>query len=60
MEASVAQIERISKEGGQMVRLTVQGKREAKVCQAIRDALDDRLDVPLVADIHFTPPLRLW
>ena len=27
VEASVAQIERISKEGGQMVRLTVQGKR---------------------------------
>ena len=41
-----------------MARLTVQGKREAKVCQAIRDALDAKgLDIPLVADIHFTPTI---
>ncbi len=58
VEASVAQIERIAKEGGQMARLTVQGKREAKACQAIRDALDEKgLDIPLVADIHFTPTI---
>lgn len=54
-EASVAQTERIIRAGGELVRLTTQGKREAEnlknICAAIRHK---GYDTPLVADVHFT------
>lgn len=55
-EASVAQILRIAEAGGELVRLTTQGTREAENMSAIHDAV--RMvgcEVPLVADVHFNP-----
>ena len=53
---SVAQIERIADAGGDIVRLTAQGVREAVNLTQIRDKVRaDGYDVPLVADIHFNP-----
>ncbi|MBO5794086.1 MAG: (E)-4-hydroxy-3-methylbut-2-enyl-diphosphate synthase [Bacteroidaceae bacterium] len=55
-EASVAQILRIAEAGGELVRLTTQGTREAEnmdvISQAVRQA---GCSVPLVADVHFNP-----
>ena len=55
-EASVAQILRIAEAGGELVRLTTQGTREAEnmdlISQAVRRA---DCSVPLVADVHFNP-----
>ena len=54
--ASVAQIERIDRAGGKIVRLTAQGRREAENLGAIAAQLrDDGYDTALVADVHFVP-----
>ena len=53
-EASVAQAVRIIKAGGELVRLTTQGRREAENMLNIRNGLDALgFDTPLVADVHF-------
>lgn len=53
---SVAQAKRIIDAGGEIVRLTAQGVREANNLAAIHAALRaDGYDAPLVADIHFNP-----
>ena len=53
-EGSVAQAERIIKAGGELVRLTTQGPREARNLQNISAGLRaDGFDTPLVADVHF-------
>lgn len=55
-EACVEQTLRIVKAGGEIVRLTAQGTREAKNLKIIHDRL--RMlgcNVPLVADVHFNP-----
>ena len=53
-EASVAQAERIIQAGGELVRLTTQGKREAENLRNINAALRQKgYDTPLVADVHF-------
>ena len=55
-EACVAQIKRIVEAGGEYVRLTAQGTREAENLRNINAALRaDGCMVPLVADIHFNP-----
>lgn len=55
-EACVAQAERIIKAGGELVRLTTQGVREAENMKNIRDGLREKgYDTPLVADVHFNP-----
>lgn len=55
-EGSVAQIKRIVDAGGDIVRLTAQGVREAENLEKISAALRaEGVDVPLVADIHFNP-----
>ena len=55
-EASVAQAERIVQAGGEIVRFTTQGQREALNMKAIAEALRAHgCDVPLVADVHFNP-----
>ena len=52
--ASVAQIQRIADAGGELVRLTAQGRREATNLGEIRRQLRAAgCGVPLVADIHF-------
>ena len=54
-EASVAQAKRIIDAGGELVRFTTQGKREAENMKNISDRLKaDGYDTPLVADVHFT------
>ena len=51
---SVAQCKRIVEAGGELVRFTAQGVREAENLKLIHDALrQQNCDVPLVADIHF-------
>ena len=53
-EGSVAQAKRIVDAGGEIVRFTTQGQREAQNMQHIKDQLRrDGYTVPLVADVHF-------
>ena len=53
-EGSVAQTKRIVDAGGEIVRFTTQGRREALNMRAIKDTLRrDGYQVPLVADVHF-------
>lgn len=53
-EACVAQAKRIIEAGGELVRLTTQGRREAENMQNISDALKaEGIMTPLVADVHF-------
>ena len=53
-EGSVEQVLRIVAKGGDIVRLTTQGSREAVNLGAIKAALVERgCNVPLVADVHF-------
>lgn len=55
-EGSIAQALRIAAAGGEIVRLTTQGVREAENMAEIRKGLDAAgCDVPLVADVHFNP-----
>ena len=55
-EACVAQAERIIKAGGELVRLTTQGTREAENLKNINASLRTKgYDTPLVADVHFNP-----
>ncbi len=56
MERSAAQCERIAQAGGEIVRLTAQGVRQAESIGMIRNLLRRQgCQVPLVADIHFNP-----
>lgn len=53
---SVAQIERIDRAGGKIVRLTAQGRREGEnLAHIARRLREDGFDTALVADIHFVP-----
>ena len=53
-EGSVAQIQRIARRGGELVRLTTQGSREAINLGEIKKAASEAgCNVPLVADVHF-------
>ena len=55
-EGSVAQTKRIVDAGGEYVRLTTQGVKEAENLRNINAALrSDGYMVPLVADVHFNP-----
>lgn len=54
VEASADQSERIIHAGGELVRLTTQGVREAEAIGRVRDVLRAHgYDTPLVADVHF-------
>ena len=53
-DACVAQAKRIISAGGELVRLTTQGVREAENMRCISDALKaEGIMTPLVADVHF-------
>ncbi|MDR1609934.1 MAG: (E)-4-hydroxy-3-methylbut-2-enyl-diphosphate synthase [Candidatus Symbiothrix sp.] len=55
-EASIAQCIRIIKAGGEYIRLTAQGVREAENLRNIKEGLRKQgYQTPLVADIHFNP-----
>ena len=52
----IEQAIRIIDAGGELVRMTTQGTREAENMRLIRDGLRARgYDTPLVADVHFNP-----
>ncbi|CAN1171917.1 4-hydroxy-3-methylbut-2-en-1-yl diphosphate synthase (ferredoxin), chloroplastic [Linum perenne] len=58
--ATVEQVMRIADHGADIVRITVQGKREADACFDIKNTLIQKnYTIPLVADIHFAPPVAL-
>lgn len=55
-EASAEQVIRIIEAGGDYVRLTAQGVREAENLRNIKAIVREKgYDTPLVADIHFNP-----
>jgi (E)-4-hydroxy-3-methylbut-2-enyl-diphosphate synthase len=55
-EATVEQTIRCINAGAELVRITAPSKKEAENLRHIKDALQKRgYDVPLIADIHFTP-----
>ncbi len=54
--SSTAQIERIDRAGGKIVRLTAQGRREGEnLADIVRQLRADGFDTAVVADIHFVP-----
>lgn len=58
--ATVEQIIRLADQGCDLVRVTVQGMKEAESCETIKSLLVQKgYSVPLVADIHFYPPAAL-
>lgn len=58
--ACVLQIMRLADAGCEIARVTVQGKKEAIACEAIKNSLVSKgYDIPLVADIHFYPPAAM-
>lgn len=60
VEATIEQAIRLVDVGCEIVRVTVQGKKEAEACEKIKEGLVKRgYTVPLVADIHFYPPAAL-
>lgn len=59
VEATIEQAMRLADAGCEIVRVTVQGIKEAESCEHIKNGLLKRgYAIPLVADIHFFPPLR--
>jgi len=60
VEATIEQAIRLADVGCEIVRVTVQGIKEADSCEAIKNGLIQRgYDVPIVADIHFYPPAAM-
>lgn len=58
VNATTEQIIRLYETGCEIVRVTVQGQREVRACEAIRNNLLKRnYNIPLVADIHFSPDI---
>ncbi|MDE6408724.1 MAG: (E)-4-hydroxy-3-methylbut-2-enyl-diphosphate synthase [Muribaculaceae bacterium] len=56
IEGSAAQARRIYQAGGELVRLTTQGVREAESLGKIKESLRaSGCNVPLSADVHFNP-----
>jgi (E)-4-hydroxy-3-methylbut-2-enyl-diphosphate synthase len=55
-QSTVEQSIRIIREGGELVRITTQGRREARNLENIHQQLREQgYTTPLVADIHFNP-----
>lgn len=60
VEATVNQAIRLADAGCEIVRVTVQGIKEADACEAIKNTLIQKgYSTPLVADIHFYPPAAM-
>ncbi|MCE2984000.1 MAG: (E)-4-hydroxy-3-methylbut-2-enyl-diphosphate synthase [Parachlamydia sp.] len=60
VEATIEQAMRLADSGCEIVRVTVQGMKEADACEGIKSGLLQKgYDIPLVADIHFYPPAAL-
>lgn len=60
VDATVDQVMKLADWGCEIVRVTVQGIKEAESCDAIKERLLQRgYAIPLVADIHFFPPAAM-
>ncbi|MDP1880573.1 MAG: flavodoxin-dependent (E)-4-hydroxy-3-methylbut-2-enyl-diphosphate synthase, partial [Parachlamydiaceae bacterium] len=60
IEATIEQSIRLADAGCEIVRVTVQGMKEAEACEHIKNGLVQRgYNIPLVADIHFYPPAAM-
>ena len=60
IDATIEQVMRCADKGFDLVRVTVQGKREANACMKIREGLFKKgYDIPLCADMHFQPVVAL-
>lgn len=60
IQATIDQIVRLADTGCEIVRVTVQGMKEADACEGIKNGLIQRgYTIPLVADIHFFPPAAM-
>lgn len=60
VEATIDQAMRLADAGCEIVRVTVQGMKEADACEGIKNGLLQRgYTIPLVADIHFYPPAAM-
>ncbi len=56
VDLTVDQILKLEQAGAQIVRVTVQGMKEAYACERIKTKLSQlRCSLPIVADIHFFP-----
>jgi (E)-4-hydroxy-3-methylbut-2-enyl-diphosphate synthase len=60
VDATIEQVIRCADEGFDLVRITVQGRREANAAAKIREGLFKKgYDIPLCADMHFQPKVAL-
>eukprot|EP01018_Ginkgo_biloba_P037244 Gb_17351 [translate_table: standard] len=69
VSATVEQVMKIANRGADIVRITVQGKKEADACYDIKNTLVQKgfpdsffvcsYDIPLIADIHFAPSVAM-
>lgn len=60
VQKTVDEVMRVADAGADICRVTVQGMQEAKAAAEIRDELFKRgYDIPLVADIHFSPKVAM-
>ncbi|CAJ1970169.1 unnamed protein product [Cylindrotheca closterium] len=60
VDGTIEQVMRCADEGFDLVRITVQGRREATAAQKIREGLFKKgYDIPLCADMHFQPKVAL-
>jgi (E)-4-hydroxy-3-methylbut-2-enyl-diphosphate synthase len=58
--ATVEQVIRLADAGCEIVRVTVQGIKEAEACEEIKNTLIQKnYLLPIVADIHFFPPAAM-
>lgn len=60
VDATIEQVMRCADKGFDLVRITVQGRREAVAAAKIREGLFKKgYDIPLCADMHFQPKVAL-
>jgi (E)-4-hydroxy-3-methylbut-2-enyl-diphosphate synthase len=60
VDATIEQVMRCADKGFDLVRITVQGRREADAAMKIREGLFKKgYDIPLCADMHFQPKVAL-
>ena len=60
VDGTIEQVIRCADKGFDLVRITVQGKREANAAMKIREGLFKKgYDIPLCADMHFQPKVAM-
>eukprot|EP00919_Chromeraceae_sp_WS-2016_P081116 GHVR01191629.1.p1 GENE.GHVR01191629.1~~GHVR01191629.1.p1 ORF type:complete len:433 (-),score=109.23 GHVR01191629.1:109-1407(-) len=60
VNATIKQVMLVADAGADICRVTVQGLKEAAACEHIKKGLLERgYDIPLVADVHFSPRVAM-